>query len=112
SEWLYKNLTDNIRERAVKHGTPLRYASVHLTDLVKPEAQRVDRDLEASMDYAQRICSLVHSIRKNNKIKVRTPLQKILLPVIEKSFAERIRTVESIILAEVNVKSIEYIDDT
>ena len=52
------------------------------------------------------------TIRKNNKIKVRTPLQKILLPVIEKSFADQIRTVESIILAEVNVKGIEYIDDT
>ena len=64
------------------------------------------------MDYAQRICSLVHSIRKNSKIKVRTPLQKILLPVVDNAFAQRIKTVEEIILAEVNVKSIEYIDDT
>jgi isoleucyl-tRNA synthetase len=112
SEWLYKNLTDNIRERAIANNTPLRHLSVHLTDLVKAEAQRIDSALEKSMDYAQRICSLVHSIRKNNKIKVRTPLQKILLPVIGKTFAARIRTVEPIILAEVNVKSIEYIDDT
>ncbi|MDQ2655907.1 MAG: DUF5915 domain-containing protein, partial [Bacteroidota bacterium] len=65
-----------------------------------------------SMDYAQRICSLVHSIRKNNKIKVRIPLQKILLPVIDPAFEQWIRTVEPIILSEVNVKSIEYIDDT
>jgi isoleucyl-tRNA synthetase len=64
------------------------------------------------MEYAQRICSLVHSIRKHAKIKVRTPLQRILLPVIEGSFAKRIRLVEDIILAEVNVKAIEYIDDT
>src|SRR5690606_15076031 len=64
------------------------------------------------MDYAQRICSLVHSIRKNTRIKVRTPLQKILLPVLDPAFAEQIKTVEPIILAEVNVKSIEYIDDT
>jgi isoleucyl-tRNA synthetase len=64
------------------------------------------------MDYAQRICSLVHSIRKNAKIKVRTPLEKILLPVLDESFAQRIKVVEEIILAEVNVKRIEYIDDT
>jgi isoleucyl-tRNA synthetase len=64
------------------------------------------------MDYAQRICSLVHSIRKNAKIKVRTPLQRILLPIVDESFAKRIKSVEEIILAEVNVKAIEYIDDT
>ena len=63
------------------------------------------------MDYAQRICSLVHSIRKNSKIKVRTPLQKILLPVLDESFANQIKSVEEIILAEVNVKAIQYIDD-
>lgn len=112
SEWLYKNLSDNIRERAINHKTPLRHPSIHLTDLTKAQANKIDAGLEKSMDYAQRICSLVHSIRKNNKIKVRTPLQKILLPVIEQSFAGRIKSVESIILAEVNVKSIEYIDDT
>lgn len=112
SEWLYKNLTDNIRERAITHNTPMRFTSVHLTDLTKPESHRIDVELEKSMDYAQRICSLVHSIRKNSKIKVRTPLRKILLPVLDNSFAKRIRSVEEIILAEVNVKTIEYIDDT
>jgi isoleucyl-tRNA synthetase len=63
------------------------------------------------MDYAQRICSLVHSIRKASKIKVRTPLQKILLPVLDDRFATRIKEVEDIIKSEVNVKSIEYMDD-
>lgn len=111
SEWLYKNLTDNIREKAIANKTPLRHASAHLTDLTKAERNRIDVGLENSMDYAQRICSLVHSIRKNSRIKVRTPLQKILLPVLDESFANRIRSVEDIILAEVNVKSIQYIDD-
>jgi isoleucyl-tRNA synthetase len=64
------------------------------------------------MDYAQHICSLVHSIRKNSKIKVRTPLQKVLLPVLDEKFAQRVRSVEAIIKAEVNVKEIQYIDDT
>jgi isoleucyl-tRNA synthetase len=112
SEWLYRNLTENIRERAIKNNTPLRHESVHLTDLVKTEQDRIDAELEKSMDYAQKICSLVHSIRKNARIKVRTPLQRILLPVVDEAFAIRIKSVEEIILAEVNVKSIEYIDDT
>ncbi|MEP2670563.1 MAG: isoleucine--tRNA ligase [Cyclobacteriaceae bacterium] len=112
SERLYKNLTDNIRETAKANNSPLRHASVHLTDLVKPEASRIDRELEMSMDYAQRISSLVHSIRKTSKIKVRTPLQKVMLPVLDDQFASRVKNVEEIIKAEVNVKTIEYIDDT
>jgi isoleucyl-tRNA synthetase len=112
SEWLYRNLTENIRSNAVANNTPLRHASIHLTDLTKSETNLIDADLEKSMEYAQRICSLVHSIRKNSKIKVRTPLQRILLPVLDNSFSTRIKSVGEIILAEVNVKSIEYIDDT
>ncbi|MBT1704592.1 class I tRNA ligase family protein [Fulvivirgaceae bacterium PWU20] len=112
SEYLYRSLTENIRDKAVAHNTALRHESVHLTDLVKPDQNLIDSELEKSMAYAQRICSLVHSIRKNHKIKVRTPLQKILLPVLDESFAKRIKTVEEIILSEVNVKGIEYIDDT
>ena len=111
AEWLYKNLTDNIRDRAMANKTPLRHDSLHLTDLTKAEKNRIDPELELSMDYAQRICSLVHSMRKNSKIKVRTPLQKILLPVMDESFAKRVKSVEEIILAEVNVKAIQYIDD-
>ncbi len=112
AEWLYKNLTDNIRQKAIDKKTPLRHESIHLTDLTKAEPGLIDNELEVSMDYAQRICSLVHSIRKNSKIKVRTPLQKVLLPVLDRSFADRIKTVEDIIMAEVNVKTIQYIDDT
>ena len=111
AEWLYKNLTDNIREKATKNNTPLRHPSVHLTDLVNAEADKIDRELEQSMDYAQRISSLVHSIRKASKIKVRTPLQKIMLPVLDERFAARVKSVEEIIKSEVNVKQVEYIDD-
>ena len=111
ADWLYKNLTDNIRDLAKQNSTPLKVESVHLTDLVKSEANRMDKELELSMEYAQRICSLVHSIRKNSKIKVRTPLQRVLLPVLDEKFSNRIKEVEDIIKSEVNVKSIEYIDD-
>ena len=112
SEWLYKNLTDSIRSKAKQNNTPLQFESIHHTMLVKADNKRKDAELEIAMDYAQRICSLTHSIRKNSKIKVRTPLQKILLPVVDEKFAHRVRSVEAIIKAEVNIKSIEYIDDT
>ncbi|MEJ0029328.1 MAG: isoleucine--tRNA ligase [Bacteroidota bacterium] len=97
-EWIFKNLTAK--------------DSVHLSDFPKVDHKQVEKDLEQSMDYAQKICSLVHSIRKNAKVKVRTPLNKILLPVLDDQFRRRVKTVEDIICAEVNVKSIEYIDDT
>ncbi len=112
SEWLYKNLTDNIRDRAKQFNTPLQVESVHHSIFVKADPKRKDVELEKSMDYAQHICSLVHSIRKNSKIKVRTPLQKVLLPVLDEKFAQRVKNVEAIIKAEVNVKEIQYIDDT
>jgi isoleucyl-tRNA synthetase len=112
SEWLYKNLTESIRSNAKKNNTPLQFESIHHTLMVKPELNRKDEELEKSMDYAQRICSLVHSIRKNSKVKVRTPLQKILLPVLDEKFAQRVKSVEAIIKAEVNVKEVLYIDDT
>jgi isoleucyl-tRNA synthetase len=112
SEWLFKNLTDNIRDRAKQFNTPLQVESVHHSILIKPAAWRKNEELEKSMEYAQRICSLVHSIRKNSKIKVRTPLQKVLLPVLDEKFAQRVRSVEAIIKSEVNVKEIQYIDDT
>ncbi|HZX75299.1 MAG TPA: DUF5915 domain-containing protein, partial [Cyclobacteriaceae bacterium] len=112
SEWLYKNLTESIRGNAKKNNTPLQFESIHHTLMVKPELNRKDEELEKSMDYAQRICSLVHSIRKNSKVKVRTPLQKILLPVLDEKFSQRVKSVEAIIKAEVNVKEVQYIDDT
>ncbi len=111
ADWLYKNITDNIRDRARKNNTPLQFESVHHTELVKPDQNRIDKELELSMAYAQTICSLVHSIRKNSKIKVRTPLHRVLLPVLDEKFSNRIKEVEDIIKSEVNVKSIEYIDD-
>jgi len=112
SEWLYKNLTDNTQDRAIPANTFLHHESVHHTDLIKAKKDKIDAELELSMEYAQKICSLTHSIRKNSKIKVRTPLQKVMLPVLDEKFAQRVKVAEDIIKAEVNVKSIEYIDDT
>ncbi len=110
-DWLYKTLTDCIREEAIAKNTPLRHESVHFTDWIAYDENWVDKNLEASMDLAQSISSLVHSLRKTHKIKVRQPLQRILIPVLSENIREQIRHVEEIIKSEVNIKSIEYLDD-
>jgi len=85
--------------------------SVHLTDFPNSDKSMIDKDLEDKMQLAQNISSLVHSIRKNEKIKVRQPLSKVLIPIRDQKFKEQIQAVEGIILSEVNTKGIEFIDD-
>ncbi len=87
------------------------FPSVHLSDFPIPDKSRIDNDLEDKMRLAQNISSLVHSIRKNKKIKVRQPLSKVLIPVLDQKLKEQIQAVEGIILSEVNTKGIEFIDD-
>jgi isoleucyl-tRNA synthetase len=112
ADWLFRNLTAPIKDFAKQHNTPLRHESIHLSDLIKPEPNKVDRALEKRMDYAQRICSLALSIRKKEKLRVRQPLQKILLPVLDEAFVTEVDGVKDLILSEINVKSLEYIRDT
>ncbi len=111
SEWLYQNLTANIRGAAVKNNTPLKWESVHLSYLTTANEGLIDKDLEERMELAQRACSLVLSLRKKEKIKVRQPLSKILIPVLNENMQLQLSKVESYILSEVNVKGIEYISD-
>ncbi|MCC7466147.1 MAG: isoleucine--tRNA ligase [Saprospiraceae bacterium] len=111
ADWMYRNLTDPIRESARANNTPLRHESVHLTDLVQPDASKVNQDLEKRMDYAQRICSLALSIRKKEKLRVRQPLQKVLLPVLDEAFIAEVDGVKALILSEINVKELEYVTD-
>jgi len=112
TEWLYKNLTDNIRGEAIKNKSGHHWDSVHLTSLSKVNESKLDKELEERMELAQKACSLVLSLRKKEKIKVRQPLQKIMIPVLNDHMKEQLQKVESYILSEVNVKAIEYISDT
>jgi len=102
-DWLYKNMT---------HCTSEKAQSVHLTDFSKMNEAWINPELETSMELAQRICSLVHSIRKTNRIKVRQPLSKVLIPVLSEKTRQQISSVEDLIKTEVNIKAIEYLDDT
>jgi isoleucyl-tRNA synthetase len=86
--------------------------SIHHVDFPKADASKMDLALEARMQMAQDICSLVLSIRKKVNIKVRQPLQKILIPVLDPNQKAAIEQMEELILAEVNVKEINYITET
>ncbi|WP_187263430.1 isoleucine--tRNA ligase [Pontibacter beigongshangensis] len=86
--------------------------SVHLADFPEVAAGAVDKDLEERMQLAQTVSSLVHSLRKKQLIKVRQPLQRILVPVLSDHTKQQLQAVEDLIMSEVNVKAVEYIDDT
>ena len=110
-DWLYRNMTNHVREESIEKNTPFKNASVHLSDFHPAIPEWINPELEESMELAQRICSLVHSIRKTNRIKVRQPLSKVLIPVLSEKTREQISSVEDLIKTEVNIKAIEYLDD-
>ncbi len=111
SDWMYRNMTAPIRAAAKANNTPLRHESIHLSDLIQPDPSKIDTALEKRMDYAQRICSLAFSIRKKEKLRVRQPLQKILLPVLDAAFIKEVDGVKDLILSETNIKELEYVTD-
>ena len=103
ADWLFRNLNE---------ATGLEnHQSVHLTDFGISDESKVDKALEERMDYAQRISSLVLSLRKKERLRVRQPLQKILLPVLNNSYQDQVEAVKDLILSEVNIKEIEYLKD-
>jgi isoleucyl-tRNA synthetase len=104
SDWLFQNLN-----QVTQKDTSI---SVHLADFPSVNTELIDKALEERMDYAQRISSLVLSLRKAENLRVRQPLKRILLPVLNEGFQAQVEAVESLILAEVNVKDIEFITDT
>jgi isoleucyl-tRNA synthetase len=87
----------------------VKAVSVHLSDMPVANTSAIDTDLEQRMDVAQRVVSLVLSIRKKEKQRVRQPLAKLMIPVANATFERQLRAVENLILSEVNVKAIEYL---
>ena len=83
--------------------------SVHLADFPSFDQKLINDALENKMSLAQKVSSLVLRLRKKTKIKVRQPLQRILIPSLDENFTKNIKDVEEIILNEVNVKNIELI---
>jgi len=96
---LYKDLTNTTATE--------KFESVHLANFPKYDESIVNKELESKMAKAQTISSLVLSIRQKEKIKVRQPLQRIMVPVLDKKQKEEIEAVADLIKSEVNVKEIE-----
>ena len=103
TDQMYRDLT-----RVSSNG---KESSIHLSDFPVADENKIDSELEARMKLAQKISSLVLSLRKKEKIKVRQPLQKIMIPIRDKADRERIKKVENLIKSEVNIKEIDLIDD-
>ncbi|MGM8362266.1 isoleucine--tRNA ligase [Flavobacterium sp. ARAG 55.4] len=100
---LYRDLTQATQTE--------KFDSVHLAEFPKYVENFVDKSLESKMQKAQTISSLVLSLRKKEMIKVRQPLQKVMIPVLDEKQRLEIEAVSDLIKAEVNVKEIELLDD-
>lgn len=111
SDWMYQNLTSPIREAAINNNTPLRFESIHLTELTKVREHMIDPSLEQRMELAQKISSMILSIRKKEKLNVRQPLQKIRIPILDGDLRQHVEAVKEVILAEVNVKELEFVTE-
>jgi isoleucyl-tRNA synthetase len=86
--------------------------SVHLSDFPVADASVIDKNLEERMELAQKISSMVLSIRKKENIRVRQPLNKIQIPVLDDSYKSKIEAVKDLILSEVNVKQLDLVDES
>ncbi|MCF8218559.1 MAG: isoleucine--tRNA ligase [Bacteroidales bacterium] len=87
-------------------------ASVHLAEFPAWNQDQIDKDLEERMQLAQKFSSMVLSLRKKSKMRVRQPLKKMIVPVENQRIKEQIEKVKDLILAEVNVKEMELITET
>lgn len=98
ADWMYQNLS-------------ISSNSVHLTELVTANKIHQDKELEERMELAQKISSMILSIRKKENLKVRQPLQRIQIPILSNDMKEKIEAVKELILSEVNVKELEFVTE-
>jgi isoleucyl-tRNA synthetase len=102
SDWLYRRLNEVTGRE--------RFTSVHLCDFPKSIEDDIDAMLERQMQVTQDTCSLLLSLRKKANIKVRQPLQKALIPILDEEMRMLLMASESVIKSEVNIKSIDYLE--
>jgi len=102
---------DNLYKDLISVSGKENFESIHLAEFPKYDESLVDAKLEHKMQQAQKISSMVLSLRKKEMIKVRQPLQRIMIPILDEADREEILAVENLIKSEVNVKEIELIDD-
>lgn len=102
ADWLFLNLNDITHRHNVK--------SVHHLDYPICDKSLIDEELESRMNLAQEASSLILSLRKKVNIKVRQPLQKVIIPAMDDRMAARIKLIEEILKAETNIKEVELIE--
>jgi len=98
----------DLNSRSKKYRTD----SVHLIDFPEFDEEYIDKDLEQRMQIAQNISSMILGLRRKVNIKVRQPLSKVMIPVLDKKFEKQLKSVSLLIRSEVNVKEIEFLTDT
>ncbi|MEO6905581.1 MAG: DUF5915 domain-containing protein, partial [Ginsengibacter sp.] len=101
ADWLFNNLNDVTKK--------ITAGSIHLTDFPTPNEDLINNDLEDRMRLAQNVSSLILSLRKKVNIKVRQPLQKVIIPAIDNDFENKIRQIEGVIKSETNIKDVEIL---
>lgn len=89
-----------------------RENTVHLVHMPEPDEKTIDKALEERMELAQRASSMILALRRKVNIKVRQPLAKIMIPILDESIRDQFELVRQLVLNEVNVKEVEYIFDT
>jgi len=103
---------DNLYKDLINTTNTESYESVHLTNFPVADEVLINKSLERKMQKAQTIASMVLSLRKKEMIKVRQPLQRIMVPVFDEQDRKDLNEIADLILSEVNVKELELIDDT
>lgn len=104
SDQLFKDLEDATgRDKA---------ESVHLTDFPVADESLIDKDLEARMEMAQKITSMVLALRRKVNIKVRQPLQSVMIPATDESQRRHIEAIKDLVINEVNVKELKFVESS
>jgi len=103
---------DNLYKDLINTTDTESYESVHLTNFPEVDEVLINKSLERKMQKAQTIASMVLSLRKKEMIKVRQPLQRIMVPIFDEQDRKDLNEIADLILSEVNVKELELIDDT
>ncbi|MFN8229359.1 MAG: isoleucine--tRNA ligase [Bacteroidia bacterium] len=105
AEWMFINLN------TIQNNNSNNTTSIHLTNLINFDSNLINEKLELQMDAAQKISSMILSIRKKENIKVRQPLQRIQIPILSNELKQNIEAVKELILSEVNVKQLEFVTE-